>query len=164
MTRRDETRGAARRAADVVIRRASPADAGAIAALAEQYWAFEGLDGFDRGRVAALLAQALADPARAAAWLAEAGGVPVGYLLAVLLFSLEHGGTMAEIDELFVVPAARGAGAGVALVRAAEEALRRLGVHRLQLQLGVANERGRAFYRRAGFSARASFELWDKAL
>ena len=53
------------------------------------------------------------------------------------VFSLEHGGLMAEIDEFFVLPGARGQGAGGQLLEAAELALRQRGCLRVQLQLGV---------------------------
>jgi ribosomal protein S18 acetylase RimI-like enzyme len=38
------------------------------------------------------------------------------------------------------------------------------GLVRLQLQLGVDNLRGRAFYERHGFRRRAGYELFDKPL
>ncbi len=148
----------------VTIRRASPADAAAIATLAAGYWEFESLAEFDAARAEALLRPALEDPTRALCWLAEADSTPVGYLLAVLVFSLEHGGTIAEIDEFFVVARHRGSGVGASLLAAAETALRRVGARRLQLQLGVDNVRGRLFYERAGFAGRRDFELWDKPL
>jgi ribosomal protein S18 acetylase RimI-like enzyme len=50
------------------------------------------------------------------------------------------------------------------LVTAAQRDMAARGLVRLQLQLGVANSRGRAFYERHGFRRRAGFELFDKAL
>ena len=38
----------------------------------------------------------------AAAWVALADRVPIGYLLAVYVLSLEHLGLTAEIDEFYV--------------------------------------------------------------
>jgi hypothetical protein len=35
---------------------------------------------------------------------------------------------------------------------------------RLQLQLGVENQRAQQFYSRCGFARRLGFELWDKPL
>jgi GNAT superfamily N-acetyltransferase len=96
--------------------------------------------------------------------LAEWAGEVGGYLLAVLVFSLEHGGMMAEIDEFFVSPACRRHGIGAALLLSAENALQESGVRRLQLQLGSGNARARDFYTARGYGRRAGFELWDKAL
>ena len=148
----------------MLIRFASTDDAAAIAALVERYWEFESIEGFDRLRVATLLAQLISDPQRGACWVAEAGGRLCGYLLAVFMFSLEHSGLMAEIDEVFVSDEFRSAGLGTLLVTRAERDLAERGMVRLQLQLGVHNESARRFYQRHGFLRRAGYELFDKAL
>jgi GNAT superfamily N-acetyltransferase len=148
----------------MLIRLAATDDAAAIAALVESYWAFESIEGFDRLRVATLLAQLISQPQRGACWVAEADGRLAGYLLAVFVFSLEHGGLMAEIDEVFVSEEFRSAGLGSLLVTRAERDLAERGMVRLQLQLGVHNESARRFYQRHGFLRRAGYELFDKAL
>jgi GNAT superfamily N-acetyltransferase len=147
-----------------VIRAASVQDLSALAVLVEQYWSFEGIPGFDTLRVEELLRAALRAEGRAHCWLAEQAGEPAGYLLAVLVFSLEHGGMMAEIDEFFVAPACRGQGIGAALLTEAERVLQESGVRRLQLQLASANAHARDFYVARGYAPRSSFDLWDKAL
>jgi GNAT superfamily N-acetyltransferase len=147
-----------------VIRIASEHDVPALVGLVEQYWSFEHIPGFDRPRIERLLREALSAEARARCWLAEQGGELGGYLLAVLVFSLEHGGLMAEIDELFVAPAFREQGLGAALLSHAERVLQERGVRRVQLQLGSANARARDFYAARGYARRSSFELWDKAI
>jgi ribosomal protein S18 acetylase RimI-like enzyme len=80
------------------------------------------------------------------------------------MLSLEHGGMMAEIDELYVCPDMRSHGVGSLLVTAAQGDMAARGLVRLQLQLGVDNLRGRAFYERHGFRRRAGYELLDKPL
>jgi GNAT superfamily N-acetyltransferase len=147
-----------------LIRTASPNDMPALVNLVEQYWAFEDIAGFDARRVGSLLHAALFADGRARCWLAEQAGEIGGYLLAVLVFSLEHGGMMAEIDEFFVTPAFRRQGTGAALLLKAEGVLRDSGVRRLQLQLGTGNARAREFYTARGYARRSGFELWDKAL
>jgi GNAT superfamily N-acetyltransferase len=146
------------------IRLAAVGDAAAIAALVERYWVFESIGGFDRQRIEALLRGLLSAPERGACWVAEAEGGVCGYLLAVFMFSLEHGGLMAEIDELFVSPQMRSAGVGTLLVAAAERDLAGRGLVRLQLQLGVDNHGAGRFYERLGFSRRAGYALLDKPL
>jgi GNAT superfamily N-acetyltransferase len=136
----------------------------ALMNLVEQYWSFEGIPGFDARRVESLLRAALFADGRARCWLAEQAGEVGGYLLAVLVFSLEHGGMMAEIDEFFVTPAFRRRGIGAALLMQAENVLRESGVRRLQLQLGSRNARARDFYAARGYGRRSGFDLWDKAL
>jgi GNAT superfamily N-acetyltransferase len=147
-----------------VIRAASVNDIPELAILVEQYWSFEGIPGFDFRRIEELLGTALCADGRARCWLAEQAGEPAGYLLAVLMFSLEHGGVMAEIDEFFVTPAYRGQGVGAALLRYAERVLQESGVKRLQLQLGSGNGSARDFYVARGYGRRSSYDLWDKAL
>jgi len=146
------------------IRLAAVGDAAAIAALVERYWVFESIGGFDRQRIEALLRDLLSAPERGACWVAEAEGGVCGYLLAVFMFSLEHDGLMAEIDELFVSHDMRSAGVGAAMVAAAERELAGRGLVRLQLQLGLDNRGARRFYERLGLSRRAGYELFDKPL
>ena len=146
------------------IRRATATDIADIAGLVERYWEFEAIRGFDRPRIEALLAGLLARPERGACWAAEEDGRLQGYLLAVFMFSLEYGGLMAEIDEVFVAQEARSAGLGSLLVERVEGDLAERGLVRLQLQLGVENHRARRFYERHGFERRSGYELLDKSL
>jgi GNAT superfamily N-acetyltransferase len=148
----------------MLIRLAVSADIAGVASLAEQYWEFEAIQGFERSRIETLLRRLLSEPERGACWVAEADGRLCGYLLAVFMFSLEHGGLMAEIDEVFVCAQERSMGVGALLVGQAERDLVMRGLVRLQLQLGVDNDRARAFYERHGFRCRAGYELLDKAL
>jgi ribosomal protein S18 acetylase RimI-like enzyme len=146
------------------IRPITDADVPALVPLVEQYWIFEDIAHFDAGRVANELSRACADPRLASGWIARVRGQPAGYLLAVYVFSLEHLGLTAEIDEFFVLPSARGRGIGDELLRLAEAEFVRRGCTNVALQLGRGNERARAFYRAHGYEDRAGFELLDKTL
>jgi GNAT superfamily N-acetyltransferase len=146
------------------IRAAVPTDIPSLLALIRRYWEFEGIEGFEALRIEQLLVRLLGDSGAGAVWVAESQGALVGYLVAVLVLSIEHGGWMAEIDEFFVMPAARAGGTGSQLLATAEAALARRGCVRLQLQLGTANEAARTFYRNRGYGARAGYELIDKEL
>jgi GNAT superfamily N-acetyltransferase len=146
------------------IRAAVPTDIPPLLDLIRRYWEFERIGGFEAPRIEQLLTRLLGDSAPGAVWVAESQGALVGYLIAVLVLSLEHGGWMGEIDEFFVLPAARCCGTGSRLLSTAEAALAQRGCVRLQLQLGTANEAARAFYRHRGYGARAGYELLDKEL
>ena len=146
------------------VRSATSKDVPALAGLVERYWKFELIGGFARTRIEMLLTEFLAAPERGACWVVESDGQVRGYLLAVFMFSLEHGGLMAEIDEFFVADELRAMGSGSRLLARAERDLAERGLVRLQLQLGVDNRRARHFYERHGFTRRAGFELLDKAL
>ncbi|HEY4449572.1 MAG TPA: GNAT family N-acetyltransferase [Steroidobacteraceae bacterium] len=147
------------------IRRARVEDIPRLLALIRRYWDFEGIEGFAALRLELVLKELLAHPAeRGSVWVAESHGALTGYLVVVLVISVEHQGLMGEIDELFVLPEARSQGAGTALLAAAEAELLQRGCVRLQLQLAHRNTRARSFYERLGFAARAGYGLLDKPL
>jgi GNAT superfamily N-acetyltransferase len=147
------------------IRPARPGDIPQLLTLIRRYWGFEGIEGFAALRIELLLKELLAGPvARGAIWVAESQGRLAGYLIVVLVMSVEHQGLMGEIDEFFVSPEARSHGTGTRLLAAAEADLVRRGCVRLQLQLALRNSRARAFYARHGYAARAGYELLDKAI
>lgn len=148
----------------MLIRPATREDTAGIATLVESYWEFESLAGFERPRLERLLHSLLAEPQRGACWVAESDGRLCGYLLAVFMLSFEHGGMMAEIDEVFVSAEMRSQSLGSLLMAHAEQELTQRGMTRLQLQLGVGNARARSFYENRGFRRRAGYELLDKPL
>jgi GNAT superfamily N-acetyltransferase len=146
------------------IRLVTAQDIPALLPLVEQYWLFEDIAGFDPARVGRELGRAVADTKLASGWIAFTRGQPVGYLLAVYVFSLEHLGLTAEIDEFFVLPSARGKGIGDSLLQLAEAEFVRRGCTNVALQLGRGNDGARDFYRRHGYAERAGYELLDKML
>ncbi len=148
----------------MLVRLATMGDVAGVASLVERYWEFESIGGFDRSRIETLLVRLLSEPQSGACWVAESEGRLCGYLLAVFMFSLEHGGCMAEIDEVFVSQETRSAGTGSLLLAHAEQDLAQRGLVSLQLQLGINNDRARKFYERHSFCRRAGYELLDKPL
>jgi ribosomal protein S18 acetylase RimI-like enzyme len=147
------------------IRRARPGDIPQLLALIRRYWDFEGIEGFAALRIELVLKELLEGPVvRGSIWVAESQGSLAGYLIVVLVTSVEHQGLMGEIDEFFVLPEARAHGTGTRLLAAAEADLVQRGCVRIQLQLAIANRRARSFYERLGFAARSGYELLDKRL
>ena len=146
------------------IRRATLSDVTNLLDLVEEYWSFENIPGYDPARVGPQLRRLLTETHLGGGWMALDNGTPVGYLLAVYVFSLEHLGLTAEIDELFVRPQGRAKGIGGKLLQAAEAAFVTAGCTSVALQLARSNESGRAFYLRHGYSSRSGYELLDKRL
>lgn len=143
---------------------ATTADIERLLPLVEQYWRFEAIEGFDARRLAVLLQRVVSDESLGHVWLAEVDGNAAGYLLAVYVFSLEHQGLTAEIDEFFVGPAYRSLGIGSQLLASAEATFRLRGCTNVALQIGRDNDEARAFYRAHGYADRAGFDLVDKDL
>jgi GNAT superfamily N-acetyltransferase len=146
------------------VRLAVSADTPQIARLVEHYWRFEQIEGFDTHDVQKLLDTLVSRPPLGAVWLATIGGEPAGYAIVTFMFSLEHRGMMAEIDEFFVLPEARAHGVGASLLAASETHLRAHNFVRLQLQIDRDNHLARSFYQRHGFEDRAAYQLLDKPL
>ena len=147
------------------IRRAKPDDIPQLLSLIRRYWDFESIEGFAALRIELVLKELLEGSLpRGSIWVAESQGALAGYLIVVLVMSVEHQGLMGEIDELFVLPESRGHGLGARLLAAAEAELAQRGCVRLQLQLAIGNRRARSFYERLGFGARAGYVLLDKPL
>jgi len=147
------------------IRPARADDIPQLLTLIRRYWEFEGISGFAALRIELVLKELLAQPGeRGFVLVAESQRTLQGYLIAVLLMSVEHQGLMGEIDELFVLPQQRSCGIGARLLAAAEAELIERGCVRLQLQLSSSNSRAREFYERRGYAARAGYRLLDKPL
>lgn len=146
------------------IQPAGPTDVEVLLPMVEQYWRFEAIEGFDAARMRKLLTRVLEDEHLGRAWVATIYGEPAGYLLAVYVFSLEHQGVTAEIDEFFVLPAHRGLGLGHQMLAVAEAQFRVEGCTNVSLQLGRSNDEARKFYRSNGFEDRAGFDLVSKKL
>ncbi len=99
------------------------------------------------------LGQLEAPDAWARLWLICRKGQTIGYLCITFGFSLEVGGLDFIIDELFVVPSARGAGVGRQALDFAESESRALGAKRLLLEVEQANMRARKLYESRGYAA-----------
>jgi ribosomal protein S18 acetylase RimI-like enzyme len=143
---------------------AGPTDVEVLLPLVEQYWRSEAIEGFDATRMRKLLTRVLEDDHLGRAWVATVYGEPAGYLLAVYVFSLEHHGVTAEIDEFCVLPPHRGLGLGHQMLAIAEAQFRVEGCTAVSLQLGRSNDAARKFYRSNGFEDRAGFDLVSKKL
>lgn len=58
----------------------------------------------------------------------------------------------AEIKKMYVIPAERGRGASVAILRQLEDSARALGIRILKLEIGSAQPDAAIFYKREGYS------------
>ena len=90
-------------------------------------------------------------------FVARLDGHAVGCAALVL-----QGAGEAELKRMFVAYAARGRGAGRALMQRIEETARREGVRVLRLETGIKNAEALALYRREGFLERGPFGSYQR--
>ncbi|HEU4412572.1 MAG TPA: GNAT family N-acetyltransferase [Polyangiaceae bacterium] len=93
-------------------------------------------------------------PARGAVLVArDEGGRAVGIACLSYLWTLEHGGLSAWLDELYVTPACRGRGLGARLVREACARAAADGCAAVDLEVEADHARVERLYAREGFRA-----------
>jgi GNAT superfamily N-acetyltransferase len=78
---------------------------------------------------------------------------PVGVAVLAYTWTLEHGGLVAWLDELYVVPAHRGRGVGRALLRRALDVATKSGCRAVDLEVDLEHARAEHLYEREGFAA-----------
>ena len=134
----------------ISVRSASPADAATIVGFIRGLAAYEKLS-HEVKLTEAGLAEALfcASP-RAFCDIAEADGRPVGFALWFYNYSTFEGGFGLYLEDIFVIPEARGTGAGKALMRGLAERCRDEGLKRLEWQVLDWNAPAIGFYDRLG--------------
>ena len=135
---------------DLKFEPATAADLDALLALARAFHVEDGHALSDAG-ASALAAVAAGEPL-ARCWLVRRADRAVGYVVLSLGFSIEHGGRDGFIDDLYLVPAARGIGLGRALLAFAVAEAERLGIRVLHLEVEPGNDRAHDLYRRNGFA------------
>ena len=164
----------------ITLRRAGPADAEAVAALAYETFRQTFLEGFAvpypaddlAGFVAATYAPAvcasqLADPDRAT-WLAEEGGVALGYASAgpCTLPHPEAEPQHIELKRLYVLGSAQGRGLGRRLMDAALAWMQTHKAGPLWIGVWSGNLKAQGFYARYGFRKAGEYAFpvgrwWD---
>jgi ribosomal protein S18 acetylase RimI-like enzyme len=85
-------------------------------------------------------------------WIMRRAGQAIGYLVVTLGYSIERGGRDGFIDDLYLVPSARGHGFGAAVLDFALEQARLLGILMLHLEVDPKNDRAISLYRSRGFA------------
>jgi GNAT superfamily N-acetyltransferase len=96
----------------------------------------------------------LADPRWGRFFLARTqAGAALGVAYLSLVWSLEHGGRSAWLEELYVRPQARGAGIGTTMLRAVIAAAEQEGCAAVDLEVEASHARAARLYAREGFTA-----------
>lgn len=134
----------------VVVALATPADLDAVVALLVPQFSEHGV-ALPLERLRAAVRELLTVPSRGAVLLARRGAIAVGVAVLATTWTLEHGGLVGWLDELYVVPEERGQGIGAKLLDEAVALARRGGWLALELEVERGHERAANLYERAGF-------------
>lgn len=132
--------------------------------LMRQYWEFEQIQGFSDHQAEKMLRSFFSHPELGRGWIAYSDEQVLGYLLCSCVFSFEHGGLCAAIDELYVVRESRSQGVGQLLVQTAETTMRELGCMYIEMEVAAHNVRAQHFYSLLGFATRAGYSMMHKSL
>jgi GNAT superfamily N-acetyltransferase len=135
----------------VRVARVGEADLGALLPLVRGYCDFYGVAPSDEALLA--LSRALiADPAREGVQLLarDGAGRPVAFATVFWLWSTLSASRLGLMNDLFVVPEARGSGAAEALIEACRRECREHGATSLSWQTAKDNLRAQALYDRVG--------------
>ena len=135
--------------AEVELVAADAAQEELLVALARDFHAEDGHPLTGQGEAALL--QAVRGHPLARVWLIRERDRIVGYTVLCLGFGIEYGGPDAFVDDLYLVPEARGRGLGAAVLVLLEQEARALGLAALFLVVDPENHRARRTYDRAGF-------------
>ena len=133
------------------MRKASLIDIPKLVALMEEFYA-EGGYPLNHRRAAEAFNALLADERLGHVWLIQAASHDVGHVVMTLCFSMEYGGPVAFVDDLFVQRPFRRAGLGAAALAEARDFGAGHGVRAIFVETGHDNTAALAVYRRAGFA------------
>jgi GNAT superfamily N-acetyltransferase len=114
-------------------------------------------------RLAAAVDGVLEHPERGFFHVARTGRTVIGVAYVSYIWSMEHMGKSAWLDELYVDPDYRGEGVGSELLFAAMDRARREGCIAMDLEVTHHHARAEGLYRREGFR-QLSANRWQKKL
>ena len=139
-------------------RTATAADLPTLVELQRDFYAHEEIV-FHADAALQAMQTLLADASLGRMLVIEDEGAIAGYAVIMFSFSLEFRGRSALLDELYVVPHARGRGLGSGVLRVVEETCAGENVQVLQLEVNRTNLRAQELYQRNGFFDRGNHLL-----
>ena len=137
------------------LRRAGPGDVEALAPLFDAYRQFYELPS-DIAVARAYLAERLARD-EAIVFLAEEGGKALGFMLLYPMFSSLIPGPILVLNDLFIVPEARGRAIGHSLLEEARQHARKTGARRIELATHRDNRGAQRLYESLGYKRDEDF-------
>ena len=136
----------------IAFRPGTAGDIDALVPVVRDFHTDEGI-AWNEASLRTALADLLAHPHHGRLLLVERDGVLAGYLVIGFCFSLEFGGRFGLLDELYLLPQARGGGLGRRALEEAADVCRREGLRALRLEVDNANARAQGVYLQNGYAA-----------
>ena len=133
-----------------IMRKALPRDVERLVALMAEFYS-EAAYPLKHRRAAEAFAALLADERLGHVWLIQADSQDVGHVVVTLCFSMEYGGIIAFVDDLFVQKEFRDAGLATEALTGVRAFCTKLGVRAIFVETGRDNVAAQTVYRRAGF-------------
>lgn len=134
------------------LRRATPTDSELLLGMMARFYTHFDYP-FDHNSASRAVRQLLADESLGFVLLAHAAEDAVGYAVVCYVISLEQGGRVAVLDELYVAENQRNAGIGSTLMAAVERQSYQAESMAMMLEVEHNNRRAAELYRRSGYSA-----------
>jgi len=129
---------------------ASPSDAPVVTRLLSAQLAEHRIP-LEADRLASAIEGALRGDGRAIVLLAWQGTTPVAVAYLASTWTLEHGGAVLWLEELYVIPERRGQGIGSRLLQAVISRAWSSGTEAIDLEIETSHGRAANLYARAGF-------------
>ena len=133
------------------MRNATPEDVPRLVSLMDEFYA-EAAYPLNHQRAAEAFVELLADERLGQIWFIQAESKDVGHVVITFCFSMEYGGLIAFVDDLFVQRPYRRAGLGMAALTEVRNFCIARRVRALFVETGQDNAAAQALYRRAGFA------------
>ncbi len=146
----------------VQFRRAEPAHLDTLIDFMRAYYTFDGIP-FDAVKQRSALSGLIANPQHGFAWLIEYDDAVIGYMAVCFGYSLEFGGRDAFVDEIYLLPEARGKGIGTQAMNVMLEVCRTNGIQAVHLEVSPDNESAITYYQKSGF-VRSDFSLMSRVI
>ncbi len=132
-----------------LVRPATQEDVAALVLLMRDFYA-ESNHALDAQWAARSFEELLSDASLGAVWLAEQDGTLVGHVVLTLRYTMEHGGLSGYIDDLYIKPEYRRAGAASMLLDALVKECHTRSVKSMQVEVGGDNVAALALYAKCG--------------
>lgn len=132
------------------MKKASSQEVERLVELMAEFYAESGYP-LNRRRATATFTALVSDPRLGHAWLIQAQGKLAGYVVVVMGYSMEYGGSITYVDDLFIRPAFRRAGLGTEALEFVRSFCTSLGARAIYLEVGRDNAAAQAVYRQVGF-------------